>query len=162
MTEISRSNLLELVMEYLDNLGWNYVVSDEKTLRFPITCDNGKYYCTLIADENRKFICLYTVLPNYIPIDKRSEISEFITRANYGMNLGNFEMDFSDGEVRFKTSMTIYDQLPGENDFSCLIHTNIGTMDNYMKGIMSVVYAGKLPLEAIIDIEGPPRAGRDQ
>ncbi len=162
MQDITPSALLEVVMEYLDKLGWNYVVSDEKTMRFPISCENGKYYCTLIADESRNFVCLYSVLPNYIPFDKRHAISEFITRANYGMNIGNFEMDFSDGEVRFKTSMTTYDHPPGDGDLSCLIHTNIGTLDNYMKGFMGVVYGGKSPTEAIHEIEGPPRAGRDQ
>jgi hypothetical protein len=162
MQDVSPSALLAVVMEYMDKLGWNYIISDEKTMRFPISCENGKYYCTLIADDNRNFVCLYSVLPNYIPFDKRHDVSEFITRANYGMNIGNFELDFSDGEVRFKTSMTTYDQPPGDGDLACLVHTNIGTLDNYMKGIMGVVYGGKTPTEAIYEIEGPPRAGRDQ
>jgi len=32
---------------------------------------------------------------------------KFLTRANYGMMIGNFEMDFTDGEIRYKTSIDV-------------------------------------------------------
>ena len=32
---------------------------------------------------------------------KRQDIAEYLTRANYGMVMGNFEMDYSDGEIRY-------------------------------------------------------------
>ncbi len=32
----------------------------------------------------------------------KDRMAEFITRANYGMILGKFEMDYEDGEVRFQ------------------------------------------------------------
>ena len=31
-------------------------------------------------------------------------VSEVLVRANWGLSVGNFEIDVSDGEVRFKTS----------------------------------------------------------
>jgi len=34
-------------------------------------------------------------------------VNEFLTRANYGLNIGNFEMDFQDGEIRFKTAIDV-------------------------------------------------------
>lgn len=30
--------------------------------------------------------------------------AEFLTRANYGLVFGNFEMDMHDGEIRYKPS----------------------------------------------------------
>jgi hypothetical protein len=31
---------------------------------------------------------------------ERAPPAEFITRANYGLIIGNFELDFEDGEIR--------------------------------------------------------------
>lgn len=33
---------------------------------------------------------------------QKDKMAEFITRANYGMILGKFEMDYEDGEIRFQ------------------------------------------------------------
>lgn len=46
----------------------------------------------------------------YIPLmamQKRSEIAEFITRINYNMKCGRFEMDYNDGEVRFHLGQNV-------------------------------------------------------
>lgn len=37
--------------------------------------------------------------------DSRKEVAEYLTRANYGMSLGNFELDMSDGEIRYKVAI---------------------------------------------------------
>jgi hypothetical protein len=34
-------------------------------------------------------------------------VAEFLTRANSGMVIGNFELDFADGEIRYKTSIDV-------------------------------------------------------
>ena len=36
-------------------------------------------------------------------------MAEFLTRANYGIMIGNFEMDFNDGEVRYKGALEYAD-----------------------------------------------------
>ena len=63
-------------------------------------------------------------------------------------------MDFSDGEVRYKTSIDVEG---GELTFKMwksLVYANVLTMDRYFPGIMSVVYGGTSPEEAITEIEG--------
>ncbi len=39
-------------------------------------------------------------------------VAEFITRANFGIVIGNFEIDFSDGEIRYKTSIDVEGDRP--------------------------------------------------
>lgn len=43
--------------------------------------------------------------------EQRADVNEYITRANYGLTNGNFEMDFNDGELRYKTNISCYDLL---------------------------------------------------
>ncbi len=47
---------------------------------------------------------VYTVFPVKAPEEKRGAVAAFLTRANYGLILGSFELDFDDGEIRFKVT----------------------------------------------------------
>lgn len=66
---------------------------------------------------------------------------EFLTRANFGVVLGNFEFDLDDGEVRFKTS-GLYDSYKDEKAFfDPLVYANMLTMDGFLPQILNVIYA---------------------
>jgi hypothetical protein len=88
------------------------------------------------------------------PDDKMNEVAEFITRANYGMIIGNFELDYSDGEIRYKTSVDVEDIEIGEPLIRHLVYANVLTMDKYFPGLMRVLYAGIDPVNAIEEVEG--------
>jgi hypothetical protein len=96
----------------------------------------------------------YSVLDTNVPPDKRSAVAEFLTRANYGVYIGNFEMDYSDGEVRYKTSITVKGDRLTPALVKNLVYINVIMMDEYFPGIMSVIYAGVSPADAIAKTEG--------
>ncbi len=50
-------------------------------------------------------------------------MNEFITRANYGLPSGNFEMNYDTGEVRFRTSVFVTDRIPSYDEVEDLINT---------------------------------------
>lgn len=81
-------------------------------------------------------------------------MAEYLTRANYGLVLGNFEMDFRDGEVRYKTSIDVEgaEIVPGL--IRNLVYANVITMDRYLPGLLSVIYGNLTPHEAITQVEG--------
>lgn len=39
-------------------------------------------------------------------------VAEFIARGNFGIVIGNFEIDFSDGEIPYKTSIDVKGDRP--------------------------------------------------
>ena len=88
-----------------------------------------------------------------VPEHKLMAVAEFLTRANSGMILGNFELGFTDGEIRYKTSIDV------EGDRLCfalikrLVYGNVTMMDEYWPGIMSVVYGEVEVREVIASIE---------
>ena len=91
----------------------------------------------------------YSVLPLNVPCGQASAIAEFITRANYGMALGNFELDFNDGEVRYKTSVDVT-----ETEITSGIAAPAGLHQRpddgqVHGGLMAVVYADVSPAEAV-------------
>jgi hypothetical protein len=95
----------------------------------------------------------YSVSPVNVPEHKRPEIAEFITRANYDMVIGNFEMDYGDGEVRFKTSIDVEGTELTPELLKPLLYANVLMMDQYLPGIMSVIYADVSPETAVAQVE---------
>ena len=85
--------------------------------------------------------------------DRRLVAAEFLTRANYALPLGNFEMDFEDGEVRFKNSI----DFEGETLTDALIHNTLypatSVATRYFPGLLRVVFGDLNPRDVIREIE---------
>ncbi len=115
---------------------------------------NGQFTCYAQERSEQEQFVFYSVFPVRTPADRMSEIAEFITRANYGMIIGNFELDYSDGEIRYKTSMDVEDAELSDPLVRHMIYANVLTMDKYFPGLMRVLYAGIAPLDAVEEVEG--------
>lgn len=84
----------------------------------------------------------------------RPSIAEFIARANYGLRIGNFDLDYADGEARFKTSLDFEGEPLTYNFIKHAVYPAVQTMDNYLPGLMKVAFGAETPVEAIQEIEG--------
>jgi hypothetical protein len=116
--------------------------------------ENGTWVCYAHAREEQKLFIFYSVCQVNAPEDKRMAVAEFLTRANYGLLIGNFELDFNDGEIRYKTSIDVEGDRPSPALVQQLVYANVLTMDRYLPGIMTVIYGSASPAEAIAEIEG--------
>ena len=57
---------------------------------------------------------------------------KFLIRANYGMMIGNFEMDFTDGEIHYKTSIDVEGDKLSSALIKRLVYANVMMMDEYL------------------------------
>ena len=126
----------------------------EPALQVGFQGESGQWLCyARIREEQEQFV-FYSVCQVNAPEDKRMAVAEFLTRANYGLLIGNFELDFSDGETRYKTSIDVEGDHLSPALVQQLVYANVLTMDRYLPGIMSVLYGDVSPAEAIAQIEG--------
>ena len=140
--------------EFFQSEDWAYTqVEGNPILRLSFRGKNGNWNCFAQAREEKHLFLFYSVCPINVPEMKRSQAAEFLTRANYGLPLGSFEMDYTDGEVRFKTSVDVEGIDLSPLMINHLVYTNIGTFDRYLPGIMVVIYGNASPEEAIQQIE---------
>ncbi len=150
----STQQIFQAIVNFFKEDNWHYAqINGQSALRLAFEGKNGKYDCYAQAREQQKQFVFYSVCPIKSPEQKCGAVGEFISRANYGMIIGNFELNFDTGEVRYKTSIEI------EEDFSSvlfrrLVYTNVTMMDEYLPGIRSVIDNDVLPEEAITKIEG--------
>ena len=150
---IDRS-LQDLVIDFFQREEWDFAVTrNPSILRVACEGESGQWYCYAKVDEAEQRFAFYSVCPYLASPAKLAAMAEYTSRANYGMTIGNFELDFTDGEIRYKTSMDFQDHKPTLGSISQLVYTNISMMERYLPGILSIVKEDREADEAIQAIE---------
>ncbi len=150
----SQFPIFDTMVQFFNEDDWKFRQLEGKPiLSMGFKGDNGGWMCYAQAKDDRRQFVFYSVMETNVPADKRQAVAEFLTRANYGLTLGNFEMDFTDGEVRYKTSVDVEGGQLTTQMVKTLVYVNVLMMDKYLPGIMSVTYAGVPPADAIARIE---------
>ncbi|NER00846.1 MAG: YbjN domain-containing protein [Cyanothece sp. SIO2G6] len=149
-----KPKLFDVVLHFFTEDDWAYAkIQGEPRLRLAFQGKNGNWSCyAQVNEENQKF-AFYSICPSNAPEDKRGAIAEFITRANYGMVIGNFELDYSDGEIRYKTSIDVEGSILNSALIKQLVYTNVLTMDQYLPGILAVIEEEVKPRIAVERVE---------
>lgn len=149
--------IMAVVKQFFTEDDWSFQEIEEGfMLRLGFAGQHGRWQCYAEAREKDEQFVFYSVLSALTPEDRRPAVAEFLHRANYGLRIGNFEFDYSDGETRYKTSIDVEGDRLTPQLVKMLVYANVSTTDRYFPGLMKVIYADKDPLEAIEEIEKPP------
>jgi len=87
------------------------------------------------------------------PAERRDEAARFIARANWGLMVGNFEMDYDDGQVRFKSSLDFTDAELTETLIRNAIRPAMQAVETYADALVEVIARGKSAADAIRGVE---------
>ncbi|HSJ53938.1 MAG TPA: YbjN domain-containing protein [Anaerolineae bacterium] len=155
-----RANALaafETLGRFLKEDGWHpQQLQTGNVYRMGFAGDGGSTTCYAQVLLELEILLIYVVAPVRVPEDKRQEVAEFITRANYGLRIGNFEMDFADGEVRFKSSLDFEGAVLETSLIQNALYPAVRTMDRYLPGLLTLIYGSRPAAEIIGEIESPP------
>jgi hypothetical protein len=150
-----RTNPMEMVKHVLEKAGMAWALLDDAP-GFVIKFKEGDPPVTGIAmvyDEDRRFI-FYLEFKERAAPNRQSEVVEFITRANFGMTFGNFEMDYKTGIVRYRTSM---DYTGGKLQPVATRNVILGAMEGievYAQSLLDVLKGKKSAKQGIKEAEG--------
>lgn len=148
--------LFRTIKQFFEDDDWHpQRVEGQEAVTMGFTGQNGSWRCMAIAFQEQDQVVFFCVLDTKVPLEKRRIAAEYLTRANYGLRIGNFEMDFEDGEVRCKTSVdveggTLTPQMVKSLSYCCCM-----LMDRYLPGLMKVAFGEVMPEAAIREIEAP-------
>ncbi len=145
----------ETVERFFQERGWKFTRDSEKqVLRMVVAGDYGQYVCYAHVVDERPLVLFHSTVSVRVPEEKRPAVAEYLTRANWCLWLGNFEMDYSDGEVRYKTGLDVRDGELTMGMVGVLVFANLQTMDRYFPGMMSVIWSDISPEAAVAKAEG--------
>ncbi|BAY20851.1 hypothetical protein NIES2100_05950 [Calothrix sp. NIES-2100] len=146
-------NIFDAIVDFLTEDDWDFSVqSDRLILQMRFQGDTEQWVCYAKAKEEDEQFLFFSVSPVNAPITKRLTVAELITRINYSLPIGNFEMDFDDGEIRYKTSIDVEGSRLDSALIAQIVHANVQVMNTYLRCIMAVIDDNISPLEALAAI----------
>ena len=160
ISQINKKNLqkysiYQTIINFFNREDWEFQESSDKQgLRLGFKGKNGEWICFAIVREEQQQLLFYSVCMIKAPKNKLANVAEFITIANFGMAIGNFELDLTDGEIRYKTSIDVNGDRLNFDLISNLVYTNVMMMDKYLPGIIWVIRGDMEAEEAILRVEG--------
>jgi hypothetical protein len=151
------TGLFSALIDYMEEEDWKYeILEGETIIRFHFKGSAGRLLCYGEVDEEKCWLIFYSYMPVNAPAEKMAHAAEFVTRANRGMRIGNFELDFDDGEIRYKTSIDVEGGELSSKMIDNLLRANLSTINRYFAGLMELIYGDKPASEVIKRIEAPP------
>lgn len=108
---------------------------DTITFRIFVKGKHAEWACMVRCFEKSARLLVYSLYPKQMDEALRPRISELICRINYGLIMGNFEMDWEDGELRYKTSMDIETITLNRTVIRNLVYGNFHSFDLYFNAI---------------------------
>jgi hypothetical protein len=143
---------LERVRRVLEELGWE--PQDGRTPRSYFV-DFGEPHVPVSSalaaiTENEQFV-FYLIFGVSAAPDVRDEAARFITRANYGLTIGGFELDYDDGQLQFRSSVDFEGVGLSEKLIANVILPATSAVDRFAEGLMDVLAGRKDAEEAIAE-----------
>ncbi len=106
----------------------------------------------ITLEEDRQ--CLFSSsVPVTVPPNRLPAMIEALARANFGLPIGNFEIDLTDGELRYKTSIDVDNSDLDAGLVRTLVYANISVTRRYLPALYAVANDGVEPAEAIKTVE---------
>ena len=143
------TTLLEIMAAYFQEQQWTFEqATDRPLLRLPFDHRGEGWTCYAEAREAQHRVIFYAVPPVTVPEHRRAAAAELIARANFGVTIGNLELDFADGEVRCKTSLDVTGDRLSPALMHSLVLANLKVMHHYLPAVKAVI-AGATPADTI-------------
>jgi hypothetical protein len=139
--------------QFLQQDGWlPQQVGDRSIYRVSFSDRNRQMACYAQVRTEVEQFAFYVIAPIQVPESARPAVAEFLTRVNYGLWIGNFEMDWRDGEVRYKSSLDFEGVTLTPQLIRNAIDPAVRTMSCYLPGLERIVQEGKSSEEALTHI----------
>lgn len=151
-------HLIEIAAECLKDLHLEATkVEGFPVLNLTVKIPNGKLDMFIHAHEESRRLLSYS-RPQGLAVKNADipKVADFINRANYGLPLGNFELDMNDGELNYKNSVDVTGGELTKGMVETLVKFSIECVNRYLPGLEAVL-AGKNPRAAIEAIDGPTK-----
>lgn len=156
------NDLVNLVKKFLVDDDWHFSF-DENTgvFDFGLRVKSKIQKINYIVDVHEDEIVVYGMCPigaDHTDSNMMVQMAEFLCRANYGLKNGCFELDFRDGEIRFRSFIDCEDVMPSTEVIKNSIHctATAAMYKRYAPGIVDIIFSGCTAKEAIAKCEKSP------
>jgi hypothetical protein len=148
------ANAISTLRDFLTSIGWEPEPTEDG-LGFEI--DFGPPHLpiasALAAISSHDQFVIYFNFGLAAPEDRRAEVAQFMVRANWNLIIGNFEMDYDDGLMHFRSSVGFAGGELTEVLLRNVVLSAMKAVEFYADGLLEVVSSRKNAMQAITDIQ---------
>ena len=128
------------LMAVIKKNNWSYMERDE-VVKIDVEGKNGSWSSfARCLGENRQFL-YYSAVTSKVENQRKDIVVHILTRINYGLKIGNFEMDYDTGEIHYKTAVQLGQDNVDSEIIESQIILNILTMDEYLPVLMKAIHS---------------------
>jgi len=136
-------NLASLVTAFLTEDDWHFSFDERRGLfKFVVGMKGKLKKLNYIVDVKQDEFVVYAISPIGADADDEctmSRMADFVCRANYGLENGNFELDMRDGEIRYKCFVDCDGINPSTEMIKTSIYCPAAMFEKYGEGIVGII-----------------------
>ena len=131
--------IFNTVEKALNNAELQYSI-DDSIFRFGIKGEHANFDVRIVCEEEMEFLMTVVTCSMCVPKNKIDRMCRWAAEKNYGLTLGEFKLDTSDGELSFRITCPL-DKGAVNEDIVAVAYTNaLNTFDNSYEEIIKAIY----------------------
>ena len=149
--------IVGVIRDFLVSDDWKFDFDEEHGIfRFGVGIESKLKHLRYLIPVREDSYVVYAISPLDTDCDDKNvmkEMADFICRANYGLRNGNFELDMTDGEIRYKVFVDCDGIIPSEEIVKGSIIIPSLMFDRYAAGILDIMFKEATAEDAIAKCE---------
>ena len=129
----------EALVAWFDARGTAVLAVNDATYSAPAEGQHGEWVLYATVRDEQDQLLVHSVLPIDVPEEQRATLALHLTQVNVGLVIGNFELDLTDGELRYKTSIDVEGGELTDTMLDNLISANVAAVDEHLPGILKIL-----------------------
>ena len=144
---------------FLDENKWKYSFDEEAgVFRLGIHISEGCMLdsVSVFLAVKETSICTYALFPinaDYQDAEMMARLSEFICRSNWNLKQGCLEVDYEDGELRYRCFIDCECTIPSDEVIANSILCSTAMLENFSYGLIDIIFRNMTAVEAVQDVE---------
>jgi len=145
MTQDDIARRLDILEEGLKLCGLSVQRRLESAVQLHINTELASIFCTLSLSTAGYWLAIYGAQPTRVPEANRHLVAELIARINQSYVVGSFDLDFADGELRYRAGHALIDEDPTHALVDRLVAYTVNAWNRCHLALMSVAYGDVTP-----------------
>lgn len=131
------------MLNFFEADGWHpSPIEGKPVLKMGFQGSTGTWPCFAQAHEGFEQMAFYSRWTDGCPEPHRDAMAELMNRINYGLLYGNFELDRSDGEIGFRTSIDVEGDRLSMDLCKRVAYNNVQAFDAYLPCLLGLMNEG--------------------
>ena len=132
--------IFDTVEKALNNAELQFSIDDDSIFRFGIKGEHANFNVRLICEEEMEFLMAIVNCSMCVPQNKIDRMCRWVAEKNYGLTLGEFKLDTSDGELSFRITCPLDKGAVNEDIVTVAYSNALNTFDNSYEEIIKTIY----------------------